>query len=148
MCVGQGLEDKLILATDGRCVCPGDTLTYECMVIGNQLGTTVWPGTAFDCANGEISLLHSAYTENSVLRAYDECNNGLTVALGADVADSVCYISQLNITVSVDMIGKSIECHYDDSNTTTSQLIGAANIITGKSSYTSECSILIPAYMM
>ena len=77
---------------------------------------------------------------------YGECNNGLIVALG--VADSVCYISQLNITVSVNMIGKSIEGHYDDSNTTTSQLIGAANIITGKSSYTSECSILIPAYMM
>jgi hypothetical protein len=134
---GEGLENKLILTTDDHCICPGDILTYECTVIGSQLGTTVWHGTAFDCIynSGEISLLHSAYadSEDSVLRAYGKCNNGLIAAQSLSVVDSLCYTSQLNITVSADVIGKSIECHYDDSNTTTLQLVGATNIITGKS---------------
>ena len=108
-------------------------MTYECTVIGSPLGTTVWRGTAFDCTSGEISLLHRAYAETSVLRAYGECNNGLITAKSLSVADSMCYTSQLNITISNDVIGKSIECHYDDSNTTTLQLVGATNIITSKS---------------
>ena len=126
------LENKLILTTDDHCICPGDTLTYECTAIGSQLGTTVWRGTAFDCTSGEISLLHSAYAETSVLRAYGECNNGLITAKSLSVADLICYTSQLNITISDKVIGKSIECYYDDSNTTTLQLVGAINIITGK----------------
>ena len=108
-------------------------MTYECTAIGSPLGTTVWRGTAFDCTSGEISLLHRAYAETSVLRAYGECNNGLITAKSLSVADSMCYTSQLNITISNNVIGKSIECHYDDSNTTTLQLVGAANIITSKS---------------
>ena len=130
-CAGEGLENKLILTTDGHCICPGDTLTYECVVIGSQLSTTVWRGTAFECTSGEISLLHSSYAESSVLRAYGECNNGSIIAQGLSIADNMCYTSQLNITVSAYVIGKSIECHYDDSNTATLQLVGAANIITG-----------------
>ena len=126
------LENRLILTTDDHCICPGDILTYECTVIGSQLGTTVWRGTAFDCTGGEISLLHSAYAETSVIRAYGECNNGLITAKSLSVADSICYTSQLNITISDKVIGKSIECYYDDSNTTTLQLVGAINIITGK----------------
>jgi hypothetical protein len=107
------------------------------VVLGSQLDTTVWRGTAFDCIynSGEINLLHSAYAEDSVLRAYGECNKGLITAQGLSVVDSLCYTSQLNITVSADVIGKNVECHYDDSNTTTLQLIGAINILTGKSKY-------------
>ena len=44
----------------------------------------------------------------------------------------MCYTSQLNVTVSADVVEKSIECHYDDSSTTTSQLVGATSIIRGK----------------
>ena len=44
-----------------RCICPGDTLTYECTVVG--LGVTVWTGSAFSCpsSNNEIALLHSRF---------------------------------------------------------------------------------------
>ena len=131
------MENKLILTTDGHCVCPGDTLTYECTVIGSQLGTTVWSGTAFECTSGEISLLHSAYGETSGLRAYDECNNGSIMAqcLGIEESMTMSYTSQLNITVSTHVIGKSIECHYDDPNTFTLQLEGAQNIITSNHAF-------------
>jgi hypothetical protein len=46
--------------------------------------------------------------------------------------DGMCYTSQLNVTVTADMIGKSIECYYD-SNTATLHSVGATSIITGKS---------------
>ena len=123
---GDGvLENKLTLTTDDRCICPGDILTYECTVIGSQLGTTVWRGTAFDCTSGEISLLHSAYEEDSAV--YGDCNNGLITAKSFHVTNSMCYSSQLNITVNAGMIGKSVECYYD-SNTATLHLVGATNI--------------------
>ena len=100
--------------------------------MGSRYGTTVWSGSAFDCSGGEITLLHSFYAERTVSHAYGECNNGSIVAQSLRV-ENMCYISQLNITVGTDMIGKSIECNYDDGNTETSQLVGALNINTGKS---------------
>ena len=106
---------------------------YECVVIGSQLGTTVWRGTAFECTSGEISLLHRLYfTESSASYAYGECNNGSIIAQSLSIEDGMFYTSQLNITVSDDVIGRSIECNYDDSSTTTLQLIGTTNVITGK----------------
>ena len=101
------------------------------MVMGSRYGTTVWRGSAFDCAGGEIILLHS-FCESTASYAYGECNNGSVVVQSLRV-ESTCYVSQLNITVGTDMIGKSIECIYDDGNTETSQSVGASNIITGKS---------------
>ena len=91
------------------------------VVIGSRFGATVWRGSAFNCTSSEISLLHSAYAESSVLRAYGECNNGSMIAQSLSIADSMWYTSQLNITLSADVIGKSVECHYDDSSTITSQ---------------------------
>ena len=121
-----------MLTTDSHCTCPGDTLSYECKVIGSRYGTTVWHGSVFDCASGEISLLHSFY-ESTESHAYGECNNGSIVAQSLRVENIMCYASQLNITVNADMVGKNIECIYDDGNTVTSQLVGALNITRGNS---------------
>ena len=46
---------------------------------------------------------------------------------GLRVEDN-CYTSQLNITVRSDMIGKTIECVYDDVNTETT--VGSLRIVT------------------
>ena len=103
--------------------------------MGSRFGTTVWHGSAFDCAGGEISLLHSLYTEDTMphTRAYGECNKGSIVAQGLRIENDTYFISQLNITISADVMGKSIECIYDSAFT--SELIGAKNIsISGKSS--------------
>ena len=49
---------------------------------GSHFGTTVWTGSAFDCAGGEISLLHFLYSFSSLShpRAYGVCNKGFIVA--------------------------------------------------------------------
>ena len=49
--------------------------------------------------------------------------NGSIVAQSLCIEESICYTSQLNIIVSADVIGKSIECYYDDSNMATSHAI-------------------------
>ena len=100
------------------------------MVMGSDyFGIMVWSGSAFDCADtgGEISLLHSFYNSTeSHTRAYGECNNGSIVARGIRIENGT-YISQLNISVSADMIGKNIGCFDALTNST---LVGSAIILT------------------
>ena len=81
-------------------------MTLECTVIGAPHGATVWKGNFFDCSNG-IIILHNRF-------AVEEkgCNDGSIVGQGLAINGN-CYISQLNITVSDNIIGKSIECYYD-----------------------------------
>ena len=101
------------------------------MVMGTRFVATIWSGSAFDCAGGEISLLHSLYnsTFEYHARAYGECNNGSIVAQGLRIENG-SYISQLNISVSTDRIGRNIECFYETTNST---LVGSTVIlISGK----------------
>ena len=43
------------------------------------------------------------------------------------VDNGTYYVSQLNVTVNSDLVGKSIEC-YHDSNAGMKKLVGASNI--------------------
>ena len=91
------------------CVCPGDTLTYECTATGGYGGVTVWTGTAFECSYyNEIVLLHSRFTS-----AYGSCNNGDIVARSLSVEGNN-YTSQLNITITPDIAGKTVVCLSDN----------------------------------
>lgn len=101
--------------------------TYKCTVAGTSYGITVWRGSALsDCDTQEISLLHRRFTD-----AHKTCNNGAIVARGiSNIAgngtDSEWYTSQLTVTVTPELIGKNVECAYDDViNVTT---IGTLNI--------------------
>ena len=98
------------------CVCPGDTLIYECTVMGR--GSTVWTGTAFNCSssNNEILLLHTHFS--SIEGDYGLCNNGAIVGQSLGVEGNN-YTSQLNVTVTPDIAGKIVECFYDDGCTAT-----------------------------
>ena len=91
-----------------NCVCPGYTLTLECTVVGTPLGTTVWQGSFFDCSNG-IILLHDS---NRFMFEKKDCNNGSIVGQGLAINGNR-YTTQLNITVSDNVIGESIECYYN-----------------------------------
>ena len=123
-------KSKLLLKSQSECTCLGDTLTFECTVEGEAYGITVWHGSAFSkCLPGqEISLLHSQFTGSRTARR--DCNNGLIVAQSITVKNGF-YVSQLNITVTSDVIGKKVLCAYDtNSNFTT---IGSLNLaISGK----------------
>lgn len=111
------------------CLCPGDTLTYECTVVGGN--TLVWRGSALSCpsTDNEIVLLLSDRISLS-----KSCNNGTVTAKFIRIADT--YISQLNVTWTRDLIGESIECmhEYDaieDANVTVT--FGSLNISNGGS---------------
>ena len=67
--------------------------------------------------SNEIVLLHSRFESNTgTLRM---CSNGAIVGRSLRVEDNGGYTSQLNVTVSSDMIGESIECAHDHGTTDT-----------------------------
>ena len=121
-----------MLSLVSGCMCPGCTLTYECMVVGRPRGITLWQGSAFDnCQGREISLLHHRFGTS----VHQTCNNGSIVAVGREFdAVNGFYTSQLNITVTCTMIGKTVECIHDDIQNITT--VDSLNItIPGKESH-------------
>ena len=112
LCYGKTIIERRCIATGSMngCVCPGDTLTYECTVVG--AGSTVWTGSAFDCSRfiNDIVLLHSRFLYNGTGVS---CNNGSIVARGLSVEDNN-YTSQLNVTVTPGIAGKTIICVSDN----------------------------------
>lgn len=92
------------------CTCPGDLLTYECTAMGTASGVTVWSGTAIKCqySSDMIILLFNSYY--GIM-----CNNGDIMAKDISLEGNN-YTSQLNITVTPDRFGKTIECLYDGGN--------------------------------
>ena len=90
-------------------MCPGENLILNCTIIGRPEGTTIWSGTAFECQSNEITLFHNSGLSGTI----GECNNGAIVGQGISDENN-SYTSQLNVTVSSDMDGKTIMCTYDD----------------------------------
>ena len=102
------------------CVCLGDTLTYNCTVMGSFGGATIWRGSAISgChpTDEEIILLHSRFT-NMSNSTYGVCNSGNIVGQSIGIKGSN-YTSQLNVTVTPEIIGKTIMCiNYDGTSET------------------------------
>lgn len=97
-------------ASPSECVCPGDTLTYECTVtVGIK---TVWTGSAFDCPNSgnQILLLHR-FRGNVIYGG--TCNNEAIVARILSV-DGDNYTSQLDVPFTIETAGKTIACLSDN----------------------------------
>ena len=65
-------QDSDNLIVKNTCMCFGDTVTYECTVIGSYFGNTLWAGSAFNCSLREIILQHHWFPDN----AYGMCNGG------------------------------------------------------------------------
>lgn len=97
------------------CNCIAQNVTYECTVIGGAF--TVWSGSAFTCASGEITLTH-----NSFVGSLGECNRGAIIAHGVAV-DSDHYTSLLNVHLSAGLVGTTVLCSVD----TISDLIQIGN---------------------
>ena len=92
--------------------------------MGGLGGITVWKGTAFNCSqsDNEINLLHRRFQSDAVT-----CNNGTIVGIGIIVENNSSFTSQLNVTVSPDVVGESVECVHDNGTLTT---IGSSIIVT------------------
>ena len=101
-------------------VCLGDTLTFECTVIGGA--STVWKGSIFECSttNNEIPFLHNRFNSTTIATT-KSCNDGAIVALGLDIEDNR-YTSHLNVTINSNMTGKKVKCAHDDG--TSSDVVG------------------------
>ena len=91
------------------CSCVSDTLTIECTVMSG-LGT-IWRGSALNCtsSNNEINFL-----ESNIIGDHDQtCNNGMII--GRVIKhEGTNYTSQLNVTLTSDLIGQIIECASDN----------------------------------
>ena len=116
----QGLQ---LLDTSNRCLCPGDSLTYECTVMGDPGGTTVWRGSAFSCINQEIALFHADYESAQSEGTHGECGDIIGKSIRSDVnitndnsySTTVSYyISRLMVPINSGTMGRTIECLYDD----------------------------------
>ena len=108
--IAHASESTLVLLKNpSGCSCPGDTLTFECTVVGEPYGLTVWSALS-NCSGQEITILHRDFGVNTAA-AFRNCysSNNSIVARGLRVENG-SYISQLNVTVTSDVIGKSIEC--------------------------------------
>ena len=86
-------------------------MTYECTVIGGPGGVTVWNGTAFHCPPSENAIL---LLNNQFLYSGTYSCNGAIVARILSVEGNN-YTSQLNVTITPETAGKTIECYnYDE----------------------------------
>ena len=92
------------------CTCLGDSLTYECSILGG--GVTIWNGGAFDCLHNEIQLRHSQFMNS---QETDKCNNGTIRAYSIGISEGF-YISQLNITIVQEIINETVECVHRNIN--------------------------------
>ena len=96
------------------CVCSSYSVTYTCRIFGG--GNTLWNGTAFSCPsnsdsnNNQILLRHSGFgTErNSV----GTCNGGAIT--GEGVSSTGGFTSQLNVTITSDLVGRQVSCYYEN----------------------------------
>ena len=120
------------LSTTG-CLCPGDVVTYKCTTV--KVTTMIWRGSVFSvlCPRDvqELVVVYQDITfQDSGYIA--SCNGGAirasSVRAETESADLV-YSSQLNVTLTSDMIGKSIKCFVDDG--TSEIIIDSLNIKDG-----------------
>ncbi len=101
------------LISTNLCDCLDQTLTYECTVMGDFAGATVWTGTALNCPRGDIYLSHWDFSDQYGMNSSCNCTNGAIVAESLSVQDNL-YTSQLNVTVSHNVAQKTIVCTYID----------------------------------
>ena len=116
-------------------LCPGDVVTYiyECTTAeGGGATATVWRGSIFSvlCPRDvqEFVVLYGDYDGYNIL----SCNGGAirasSLRVETESADLI-YLSQLNVTLTSEVIGKSIECAVDDGMREI--IIGSLNITEG-----------------
>lgn len=96
------------LPQQGQCFCSGDRLTYQCLVVGGVL--TRWMGTMCD---SPINLAHVLFSSPS--GANSTCASNTNIV--AKSVNNMCpFTSQLNITASSDLNGRTVECADTNSN--------------------------------
>ena len=121
---GQGSFILPLERTDGSsCVPEGNTVVYQCTVTDITMGglSTIWRGSAFNCSQNRIILVHIQYG----MGITQSCSNGALVGEGiGNITND--YTSQLSVTANSDLNGTTIECVL-----TPSTVIGSDTILVG-----------------
>ena len=84
-------------------------MVYQCTVTGGVF--TVWSGSAFQCASREITLRNSDF--GSIPLPAMICNDGKIIGHGI-LQHNNCFTSQLNVTLSEELVGRTVTCGIDD----------------------------------
>ena len=74
----------------------------------------MWAGSAF-IQGSDITLRHAEFADKT---AVGECNNGGIVGRGIRANESI-YTSHLNVTLTPEVIGKTVSCSFDDGSENT-----------------------------
>ena len=92
----------------------------------------MWNGSALHCPNShEIILLHSRFNnQNHGTRVI--CNDGDIVGSSVEVENN-CYTSKLEVQLTTDLIGSTIECFRDDG---VQEILVNSTVIAGKHTIT------------
>ena len=136
-----------------ECVCPGQSLTYECTVMGDLGGQSVWRGSLFDnyCTSLEISLFHSNF--DSTDGSSGECGEIMGRSVRVNITEtgrnnnSIGYfVSQISVPVSSNTAGKNIKCEYDNGDT----ILPVGNMMipaeTGDNNYLLQLMVTVKYY--
>ena len=90
---------------EGRAICPGEKLTYNCTVFDNVnlVPTAVWSGFCAD--SSVINIAHGVPVQES----------GLCGPFSVQAADANgnCYTSTLTVTASPELNGTIIQCSHE-----------------------------------
>ena len=124
------LEERLIMVSGNDCNCLGNTVTYECTIHGEYGGFTLWAGNFFLCSSGGkvIELEHRELLNNNAHGGEAKfCNNG-NIAGRIIQVENGSFTSQLNVTLTSDIVGQNIKCAYDNG---TVHGVGSLNLTTG-----------------
>lgn len=110
-----GMESRFRLTSSSDCICPNNTLIFECTVMTGV--ETVWRGSAFNCITNDTNEMILLDSDNSRLEeSVSICNNGAIFGQVVEFENSN-YTSQLSVTISSDMFNKSIECSTQNNTT-------------------------------
>ena len=116
-------EFELIETSD--CMCPGQSITYECTVVVAHGVFTIWTGSIME-AGCEIILINSQQA-SEFLHQQRVCNGGAVVGRGVEVHDN-CYTSQVTVLLTSDLDHRTIQCSSADTGDSTIT-IGEAQIL-------------------
>ena len=108
------------------CTCPNGVITYTCAV--NGLGFTIWRGSAFNCPAqlNRILLHHMSFNSGTM----GLCNGGGIVGRSLGVSEDI-YTSQLTVTVTPNLVGRTIEYAYSLTGATVTPINSTMIILTG-----------------
>ena len=105
---------------EGRAVCPGEELTYNCTIDGTGSSLTVWNITLQPCPGGVVGLFHNTLGDPQI-----KCG---PFSANLTASDGDCYTSTLTVTASPELNETVVTCKDNSEN-----IAGSATILLSKS---------------